>query len=74
MQVMGMQPSIRELLSLQFFAVSSARGYTTAGSFLRFLLDTYGAPALRALYRSGGDFEGAYGKSLARRSRPSGAR
>jgi hypothetical protein len=64
MQAMGMTPSIGQLLSLRFLTVSSARGYTTAGSFLRFLLDKYGAAALRTLYHSGGDFEGAYGKSL----------
>lgn len=61
MQEMGIQPSIGQLLSLQFFSVSSARGYTTAGSFLRFLLDTYGPEALRTLYRTGGDFDAAYG-------------
>lgn len=65
LQLMGKQPSIGQLLSLQFFSMSSATGYTTAGSFLRFLLDTYGAAPLRALYGSGGDFTGAYGKSLA---------
>lgn len=62
LEAMGVTPTIRELLSLKFFGVSSARGYTTAGSFLRFLLDTYGAPKLRALYESGGDFTDAYGK------------
>jgi hypothetical protein len=61
MMDLGVEPSIGQLLSLQFFSVSSARGYTTAGSFLRFLLDRYGADKLRALYRSGGDFEAAYG-------------
>jgi tetratricopeptide (TPR) repeat protein len=65
MQGMGVEPSIGQLLSLQFFAVSSARGYTTAGSFLRFLLDRYGAEKLRALYRTGGDFAAAYGAPLA---------
>src|SRR5436190_18897053 len=65
MQQLGVQPTIRELLSLQFLTVSSARSYMTAGSFLRFLLDTYGAPSLRRLYESGGDFEGTYGKSIA---------
>jgi hypothetical protein len=64
MQDMGMRPAIGRLLSLEFFSVSSARGYTTAGSFLRFLLDSHGADKLRALYRSGGDFEGAYGVPL----------
>ncbi|HEY5924261.1 MAG TPA: hypothetical protein VIV11_21435, partial [Kofleriaceae bacterium] len=64
MQAMGITPSIRELISLRFLTVSSARSYTIAGSFLKFLLDTYGAPQLRKLYGSGGDFSGAYGKSL----------
>lgn len=62
---MGWRPSIRALLSLGFLAQSSQRSYQTAGSFVKFLLDTYGAPALRRLYHSGGDFVGAYGKSLA---------
>ncbi len=65
MQAMGMSPSIDDLLSLRFLTVSSARGYATAGSFLRFLLDRYGAPALRAMYGSGGDFDAAYGKPRA---------
>ena len=65
LQEMGKQPSIRQLLSLQFFSVSSATGYTTAGSFLKFLLDTHGAAPLRAVYRSAGNFEAAYGKPLA---------
>ena len=64
MSDLGVQPSIGRLLSLEFFSVSSARGYTTAGSFLRYLLDTHGAAKLRALYGSGGDFDGAYGMSL----------
>lgn len=65
MQAMGVQPTIRELLSLQFLTVSSARSYSTAGSFLRYLLDTYGATSLRRLYSTGGDFEGSYGRSIA---------
>jgi hypothetical protein len=59
---MGVTPSIDDLLSLRFLTVSSARGYTTAGSFLRFLLETYGAEKFRAVYHNGGDFEAAYGK------------
>jgi len=64
MQVMGVQPTIKELLSINFFAVSPARSYQTAGSFLHFLLEKYGADKLRALYHSGGDFSGSYAKSL----------
>ncbi|HSD89174.1 MAG TPA: hypothetical protein VLB44_16715 [Kofleriaceae bacterium] len=64
MQELGVTPTIRQLLSLQFLTVSSARSYTTAGSFIRYLLDKYGATALRKLYSTGGDFAGAYGKSI----------
>ncbi|HUJ58474.1 MAG TPA: hypothetical protein VLX92_08275 [Kofleriaceae bacterium] len=64
LDLLGYQPPLRELLSVQFLTVSSARGYTTAGSFVRFLLDRYGAAKLRALYGSGDDFAGVYGKSL----------
>ncbi|MBA2538500.1 MAG: hypothetical protein H0V17_02595, partial [Deltaproteobacteria bacterium] len=62
-------PSLDTLFSLSFFSVSAAQGYTTAGSFLRFLLDRHGAPKLRELYRSGGDFEGSYGVSRDRLER-----
>ncbi|CAN5499988.1 hypothetical protein BH11MYX1_BH11MYX1_48650 [soil metagenome] len=64
MQVMGVSPSIRELLSINFFTVSPARSYQTAGSFLHFLLENYGAERLRALYRSGGAFSEVYAKPL----------
>jgi len=60
---MDEKPSLRQLMGLSFFGVSSARGYTTAGSFVKFLLDTYGAAALREVYPDG-DFEHAYGMSL----------
>jgi hypothetical protein len=61
LQEMKAMPSLSELFGLSFFTVSSARSYTTAGSFLRFLLDRYGPARLRELYGSGGDFEAAYG-------------
>ncbi len=74
LELMGMRPALRDLLSIQFFEFSSARGYTTAGSFLRFLLDTYGAPKLRALYHSGGDFASPRTTSRSASSSASGAR
>ena len=61
LQEMKALPPIDELLGLSFFTMSSAKGYTVAGSFLRFLLDRYGPERLREVYRSGGDFEAAYG-------------
>jgi hypothetical protein len=65
MQANGQVPPIERLFGLQFFSVASARGYQTAGSFLRFLLEEYGAPKLRAVYQNGGDFDVVYGKSRA---------
>jgi hypothetical protein len=64
MQLMGITPSVKQLLSLQFLTVSSARSYTIAGSFMRYLLDVYGPASMRRLYSTGGDFEGSYGKGL----------
>ncbi|HUS63875.1 MAG TPA: hypothetical protein VMZ28_04990, partial [Kofleriaceae bacterium] len=63
MVLMNLLPPIERLLSTGFFAFSSARSYTVAGSFVRFLLDRHGPAKLRELYRSGGDFEAAYGRS-----------
>jgi hypothetical protein len=63
MQELGVSPSIDALLSLRFLSLSSARSYTTAGSFVRFLLERHGAKALRTLYGNGGDFQEAYGIS-----------
>ncbi|MCB9564400.1 MAG: hypothetical protein H6708_28795 [Kofleriaceae bacterium] len=65
LQQMGVQPDVGDLLSLSFFTSSSVRSYTTAGSFVRFLLDAHGPERLRRLYRSGGDFQAAYGEPLA---------
>lgn len=64
LELLGQKPSLGALMSLRFLAVASGRGYTTAGSFARFLLETRGAPALRELYRSGGDFARAYGEPI----------
>ncbi|HTJ47097.1 MAG TPA: hypothetical protein VL463_33580 [Kofleriaceae bacterium] len=61
----GVEPSIGTLFGLGFLSQSSGRAYLTAGSFVHYLLARYGAPSMRALYRSAGDFEGTYGKSRA---------
>jgi hypothetical protein len=63
LQAMDQQPDVGQLLSLKFLTFSSAQSYTTAGSFLRFLLDRYGARPARVLYESGGDFAAAYNRS-----------
>jgi hypothetical protein len=63
MQELGIAPSAREVFGLKFLTLSSNRAYQSAGSFMRFLLEQYGAARLRRLYASGGDFEGVYGQS-----------
>ncbi len=65
MELLGFAPSAREVLGVRFLTLSSARSYTAAGSFIRFLLDRHGPAPLRALYASGGDFDRAYGTSQA---------
>jgi len=61
---LGIAPPLEEILSLGFLSFSAARSYTVAGSFVRFLLDRWGADRLRVLYHSGGDFMIAYGREL----------
>ena len=50
MQDLQQLPRLDRLFGLQFFSVSSARGYTTAGSFLRFLLDRHGPDGCTPCY------------------------
>jgi hypothetical protein len=53
----------RTLYPTGFWSISSARAYTVAGSFIRFLIDTRGIERFGALYRSN-DFATAYGAPL----------
>jgi hypothetical protein len=64
MLALGQAPELRRALGAGFSFESGARAYTLAGSFCRFLLDSFGADKLRALYRSAGDFMGSYGRDL----------
>ena len=63
MEQLGFAPRADDVLGVRFLTLSSARSYTAAGSFMRFLLDTRGPGPLRRLYASGGDFVAAYGES-----------
>ena len=65
LELLGWAPPADALLGLRFLTLSSARSYTTAGSFVRWLLETHGAPAVRRLYATGGDFEAAFGADQA---------
>lgn len=52
----------RRLSPLGFWTGQSAVSYTMMGSFVRYLLDAYGAERLRRVYARG-NFEAVYGKS-----------
>ncbi len=66
LQKLDKLPSVETLFGLSFFSVSPTTGYTVAGSFMRFLLETHGPAKLREVYHNGGDFERAYGVPLGR--------
>ncbi|HYH96832.1 tetratricopeptide repeat protein, partial [Hyalangium sp.] len=57
-------PDMRKLMGTEgFYQAAPTRAYTVAGSFLRYLADTYGAEKVRTLYAHA-DFQQAYGRSL----------
>ncbi|MBN1205209.1 MAG: hypothetical protein JXB05_09825 [Myxococcaceae bacterium] len=57
-------PDMRKLMGTEgFYQSAPARAYTVAGSFLRYLADTYGPEKVRVLYAHA-DFQHAYGRSL----------
>jgi hypothetical protein len=54
MREVGVAPDVRDLFTASgFFSQSSARAYTLAGSFVRWLADTHGIDAVKAAYRAG---------------------
>lgn len=59
----GLTPSVASLSGLGFFAASSGRAYTAAGSFCRWLIATRGTERFRRFYRDA-DAHAAYGESL----------
>ncbi|RYZ39657.1 MAG: hypothetical protein EOO71_19225 [Myxococcaceae bacterium] len=64
MRRQGLAPDMRDLMGPKgFYQSAPARAYTVAGSFLRYLADTYGADKLRAVYAHA-DFDAAYGQPL----------
>ncbi len=65
MIALGLAPKQTQVFSTAFLSLSSSRGYTLAGSFVRYLLDTYGAKQVQQLYTSAGDFQAAFQQSAA---------
>lgn len=52
-QKAGLAPALAQLLGPRFFSHNQHLSYTLSGSFLRFVLETRGAEALRRVYREG---------------------
>lgn len=64
MRRFGVAPEIAALMSFTGFAAhASSVSYVLAGSFCRYLMDTYGMRPVLHVYRSN-DYEQAFGKSL----------
>lgn len=64
MRALGLAPDLRQTLDVAgFWSISSARAYTVAGSFIRWLADQHGMDALSKLYAHN-DFNAAYGRPL----------
>lgn len=61
----GLLPSPKRFLGLGFWGDRQARAYTAAGSFVRFLGDTYGMEKVRSAY-AWGSVEEAFGKDAER--------
>jgi hypothetical protein len=59
---LGTVPPIRQVFSIGFLGVAASKSYTLAGSFVRFVLDTYGSAVVRAWY-GGASLEERTGKS-----------
>jgi tetratricopeptide (TPR) repeat protein len=59
-------PPLESLLGAGFLTHAASRSYTLSGSFCRRLLVREGRAKLLQVYRSGGDFEAAYGETLGR--------
>ncbi|RDV38871.1 hypothetical protein DV096_08745 [Bradymonadaceae bacterium TMQ3] len=64
MRELGIAPDLGALLGASgFWTQASGRAYTLMGSFVRYLIDTYGIARFKEVYGDG-DFEGAYGKGV----------
>jgi hypothetical protein len=61
----GLAPPLASVVGAGFSTLAGRRAYTIAGSFCAFLLATRGAPKLRELYRSAGNFTDVYRVPLA---------
>ena len=63
MRVLGVAPTIEQIMGLGFWGQASSRSYMIAGSFVRYLVDTYGVEVFKRVFPTG-NFRDVYSKSL----------
>lgn len=63
MHQLKIAPEIQQIMGLGFWQEASSRSYTLAGSFVRFLVDTYGMEKFKGVFPTG-NFKQTYGKTL----------
>ncbi|MCA9580460.1 MAG: bacterial transcriptional activator domain-containing protein [Myxococcales bacterium] len=63
MRDLDQMPPLQSIVGIEFLGQSQARAYVSAGSFIRFLMDTRGAEAVRRIYQRG-TVDGALPESL----------
>ncbi|MFO7566115.1 MAG: tetratricopeptide repeat protein [Enhygromyxa sp.] len=59
------RPPLSAIMGAGFWGAAASRAYTAAGSFVLWLAETRGWPAVAELYGNAGDFRRTYGASLA---------
>ena len=63
MHQLKIAPEIQQIMGLGFWKEASSRSYTLAGSFVRFLVDSYGMEKFKDVFPTG-NFKQTYGKTL----------
>lgn len=59
------RPPLADIMGVGFWRSASTHAYTAAGSFVAWLFETRGVEPVMAVYRTAGDFPGAFGRPLA---------
>lgn len=63
MRQLQLAPSLSDIMGIGFWGQAGSRSYLLAGSFVRFLVDSYGIETFRRVFPTG-NFQKHYGKDL----------
>lgn len=59
------RPPLTAIMGAGFWGAAASRAYTASGSFVLWLAERHGWPAVADLYENAGDFEASFGEDLA---------